>query len=73
MPVSLNEVNCYWTHLTELAQLQTDLDVLLPIQYCLCIDPYAYAVNYLFDHGICTQQFLLVIEYFLSPKMLNIT
>ena len=29
----------------QLSQLQTDLDVVLPIQYCLGIDPYTYAVN----------------------------
>ena len=29
----------------QLSQLQRDLDVVLPIQYCLGIEPYTYAVN----------------------------
>ena len=29
----------------QLMQLQTDLDVVLPIQHCSCIDPYTYAVK----------------------------
>ena len=33
-------------------QLQTDLDVVFPIQYCSGNDPYTYAVNELFNHGI---------------------
>ena len=30
----------------QLSQLQIDLDVVLPIEYCLGIGPYSYAVNY---------------------------
>ena len=44
-PVAIFVQQSLLLDLPQLTQLQTDLDVVLPIQYCLGIDPYTYAVN----------------------------